>query len=91
MKKFNNNATNTLILVLISRLIAEYQTLQLATDEDADQSVQDSPQEEAQEANATEESVQEEEGLTRGGAVDPARTRVVDPARTRVVDPARTR
>lgn len=94
MKKFNDNAINTWTLVLLARLISEYKAIKLATDEESDQNEEDSPEEES---DSTEEFEQEEEGLTRGGIVDPARTRVVDPARTAVdpartvVDPARTR
>lgn len=80
MRSFNDNAVHTLTLVLIAKLISEYQAIKLSADEDSDQNGEESPEEEVQES-------EQEEGLTRG--VDPARTRLVDPART-VVDPART-
>lgn len=80
MKTFNDNAVNTLNLVLIARLISEYQAIKLVTDEESNSEEEDSSEE-------VQEFEQEEEGLTRG--VDPARTGFVDPART-MVDPART-
>lgn len=81
MRKLNDNAVNTWTLVLLARLISEYKAIKLATDEESDQNEEDSSEEEIQE-------FEQEEGQTRGGIVDPART-AVDPART-VVDPART-
>ncbi|MFN3997409.1 hypothetical protein [Algoriphagus sp.] len=89
MKKLNDNALNTFTLVLIAKLLSDYKAIELSTDEESDSNGENSPEEEAQEP-------EQEESLTRGGRVDPART-VVDPARTAVdpartvVDPARTR